>query len=55
MAAKKLNPSNYQNLYEDKRIIEALTKRLNDSIQKDPKLARKAALIIEQWLKKTKL
>jgi hypothetical protein len=54
MAATKLDPKNYQNLYEDKRTVEALTKRLNESIQKDQKLAKKAALILEQWLKKTK-
>ena len=40
---------------QDKKTIEALRERLNDKIQKDPKLAKKAALIIEQWLKpKTK-
>lgn len=39
---------------QDKKTIEALRERLNDKIQKDPKLAKKAALILEQWLKKTK-
>lgn len=38
----------------DKKKIEALKERLNSKIQNDPKLARKAALILEQWLKKTK-
>jgi hypothetical protein len=37
---------------QDKKTIEALKERLNDKIQKDPKLAKKAALILEQWLKK---
>jgi len=37
---------------QDKKTIEALRERLNDKIQKDPKLARKAALILEQWLQK---
>jgi hypothetical protein len=37
---------------QDKKSIEALMKRLNEMIQKDPKLAKKAALILEEWLKK---
>ena len=37
---------------QDKKFIEALMKRLNEMIQKDPKLAKKAALILEEWLKK---
>ena len=36
---------------QDKKSIEALKERLNGKIQNDPKLARKAALILEQWLK----
>jgi hypothetical protein len=36
---------------QDKETIEALKERLNDKIMKDPKLAKKAALIIELWLK----
>ncbi|HLW57810.1 MAG TPA: hypothetical protein VKY27_10515 [Bacteriovoracaceae bacterium] len=39
---------------QDKKIVETLIKDLNDKIIKDEKLARKAALILEQWLKKTK-
>lgn len=39
---------------QDKKIIEALRERLNVKIQNDPKLAKKAALILEQWLKKSK-
>jgi hypothetical protein len=27
-------------------------KRLNEMIQNDPKLAKKAALILEEWIKK---
>lgn len=35
---------------QDKKKIEALIERLNHKIQNDPKLAKKAALLIEQWL-----
>jgi hypothetical protein len=41
-----------ENSLQDKKIIEALRERLNNKIQNDPKLARKAALILEQWLNK---
>jgi hypothetical protein len=63
MGAKKLNPSDLSKLYskeeepntlKDKKTIETLKERLNQKIQKDQKIAKKAALIIEQWLKKTK-
>jgi len=37
---------------QDKKFIEALMKRLNEMIQNDPKLAKKAALILEDWMKK---
>jgi hypothetical protein len=61
MGAPKLKPSSYAKLYEekspsknlhDKKIVESLIERLNGKIQKDPRLAQKAALIIENWLKK---
>jgi len=55
MSAVKLSPSQLEGLYkEDKKIVESLIKRLNDKILSDPKNSKKAALIIEQWLKKTK-
>lgn len=63
MGAKKVNPSdlsklyskeNEQNVLKDKQTIETLKERLNQKIQKDQRVAKKAALIIEQWLKKTK-
>jgi len=38
-----------KNLHE-KKIIEALKQRLNDKICKDPHLAKKAALILQEWL-----
>lgn len=54
MAAKALRPEEFMKLYtqaknnlENKKVVEALKKRLNDKIAKDPK---KAALVIEQWL-----
>ncbi len=37
---------------QEKKSIEALQKRLNEMIQNDPKLAKKAALILEEWMKK---
>ena len=36
----------------DKQIIEALLKRLNERILNNPEDAKKAALILESWLKK---
>lgn len=36
----------------DKKIIEALQKRLNERIQNNPEDCKKAALILESWLKK---
>jgi len=53
MAARKIKTSELSNLYE-KKIVETLRERLNDKIQKDPKLQKKAALIIEQWLRKSR-
>jgi hypothetical protein len=46
-------PKKESNLHE-KKIVESLITRLNDQIQKDQNKAKKAALIIEQWLKQTK-
>lgn len=57
MSAFKYNPSD---LYKDtkankeKKIVETLIKDLNDKILKDDKTAKKAALILEEWLKKIK-
>ncbi len=36
----------------DKKIIEALRTRLNEKLQNNPENCKKAALILEQWLKK---
>ena len=36
----------------DKKIIEALKKRLNDRFLNSPEDCKKAALILESWLKK---
>ena len=36
----------------DKKIVEALLKRLNDKLQNNPDNCKKAALILESWLKK---
>ncbi len=37
---------------QDKKVIEALRERLNKQIQSDPKMAKKAALVLEEWLRK---
>lgn len=37
---------------EDKRVIQELTKKLNDLLVSDPRLPRKAALVLEHWLHK---
>jgi hypothetical protein len=34
----------------DKKLVEALIKSLNQKIQKDPNLSIKAAKILENWL-----
>ncbi len=63
MAAPKIKPASLAKLYSqeansssknlhDKKIVESLIERLNDKIMRDPKTAKKAALIIENWLKK---
>lgn len=56
MGQPKLKPTDYALLYSDrdKKIIEALKKRLNDKIQNDPKTCKKAALILENWLNQKK-
>lgn len=43
-----------ENTLQDKKKIEALLERLNDKIQNDVKMQKKAALILEMWLKKSK-
>lgn len=57
MAAPKL----YSKLYvekdeeknlRDKKLIEALKTRLNERLQRNPEECKKAALILEQWLRK---
>jgi hypothetical protein len=62
MAAPKIKTTSLSKLYQDgnsattnlhdKKNVESLIQRLNEKIQRDPKLAQKAALIIENWLKK---
>jgi hypothetical protein len=52
MAAPKYKTmawSEDKNLHE-KKIIETLKERLNDKICNDPRLAKKAAMILEEWL-----
>lgn len=38
----------------EKRKVEALIGRLNELLAKDPKAAKKAALILESWINKKK-
>ncbi len=61
MAAPKLNPNDLAKLYsksesatqnqnlQDKKYIETIKNRL-DSLLQDPKMAKKAALIIEKMI-----
>jgi hypothetical protein len=61
MAAPKIKPSELKTLFsegkdqsiQDKKFIEAIKNRLNEKLQ-DPKLAKKAALILENWIHKKK-
>ena len=61
MAAPKIKPSELKPLFsegkdqsiQDKKFIEAIKNRLNEKLQ-DPKLAKKAALILENWIHKNK-
>lgn len=43
--------SRKDNNLHDKQVVDSLKTRLNDLILKDPKMAKKAALILENWLK----
>lgn len=57
MAALKIKPKELAKLFpedkdqalQDKKLIEALRSRLNEKLQ-DPKLAKKAAQILELWI-----
>jgi biotin-(acetyl-CoA carboxylase) ligase len=59
MAAPKINSSELKKLFteekdqnlQNKKIIEALQKRLNEILQNTHQ-AKKAAMIIESWMKK---
>jgi hypothetical protein len=60
MAAPKVKPSHGVKLFtredkeknlKDKQIVESLQERLNERIQKNPELVKKAAAILEEWLK----
>ncbi len=60
MAAPKLTPSQLAKLFasgekeknlHDKRIVESLRERLNETLQKNPAKVKKAASILEDWLK----
>jgi len=58
MAALKINPQDLSKLYpggkdqalQDKKLIEALKSRLNQKLQ-EPHMAKKAALILEAWIR----
>jgi hypothetical protein len=57
MAAPKIKPSDLAKLFPEgetstlhqKKLIEALRQRLNEKLQ-DPRMAKKAALILESWI-----
>lgn len=50
--SKLYSEKNQETNLRDKQIIEALIKRLNERILKNPEDCKKAALILESWLKK---
>lgn len=58
MAAPKINPQDLVKLcpdgkdqaLQDKKLIEALKSRLNQKLQ-EPQMAKKAALILEAWIR----
>ncbi len=52
MANKRTQSENLKNLYQDndKLIIEDLKKRLHDQLSRNPAMAKKAAIIIENWI-----
>jgi hypothetical protein len=54
MAAPKIvwEASRKETSQQDKKTIEALRERLNEKIQSDPRHAKKAALVLEGWLRK---
>lgn len=58
MGAPKYKPQELNALYtrtqnqRDKELIEMLRERLNRKFQHDQLMGKKAALILEQWLKK---
>lgn len=45
----KLFPEDKDQTLHDKNLIEALRSRLNEKLQ-DPKMAKKAAQILESWI-----
>ena len=50
---KKLYSEDASQSLQNKKLIEGYIKRLNELL-KDPKQAKKAALILEEWLRKSK-
>ncbi len=54
MAAPKIvwEASRKEASLQDKKTVEALRERLNHKIQSDPQMAKKAALVLEAWLRK---
>lgn len=56
MAAPKIvwKPKQEEMNLHEKEIAQALIRRLSDLIIRDESNAKKAAVILEQWLKKTK-
>jgi len=56
MSALKKPVPRYQGPYgtspsPEKKAVDDLTKKINGLLERDPSMARKAALIIEQWLR----
>ncbi len=58
MGAPKKGVGEFAKLYStpshaqaEKRAVEQMVRKLNDQLQRDPRAARKAALILERWLR----
>ncbi len=49
--SKLFSEKNQETNIREKQIVEALIKRLNERILKNPEDCKKAALILESWLK----
>ena len=54
MGALKYKTYPVDKTLQDKKMVEALIKHLNQKLMNDPKICQKAALILESWINKKK-